>query len=112
HVITPWRGGNCQLRPGPPSLAWWPMRVGVFGATGQVGGVMRRLLAERSFPVDELRYFASSRSAGRMLPWGDGEIVVEQADTADYTGLDIALFSSGKYASKDLAPGIAEAGAI
>src|SRR5205085_9079922 len=54
------------------------MRVGVFGATGQVGGVMRRLLAERSFPVDELRYFASARSAGRTLPWGDGEIVVEE----------------------------------
>ena len=48
-----------------------PMRVGVVGATGQVGGVMRRLLAERNFPVDELRYFASARSAGTTLPWGD-----------------------------------------
>jgi aspartate-semialdehyde dehydrogenase len=88
------------------------MRVGVFGATGQVGGVMRRLLAERSFPVDEIHYFASARSAGRTLPWGDGEIVVEEAETADYRGLDIALFSAGKYASKDLAPSIAAAGAI
>jgi aspartate-semialdehyde dehydrogenase len=88
------------------------MRVGVFGATGQVGGVMRRLLAERSFPVEELRYFASARSAGRTLPWGDGEIVVEEAATADYAGIDVALFSSGKYASKDLAPAIAAAGAV
>jgi len=88
------------------------MRVGVFGATGQVGGVMRRLLVERSFPVDELRYFASARSAGRTLPWKDGEIVVEDASTADYKGLDVALFSAGKYASKDLAPSVAAAGAI
>ena len=88
------------------------MRVGVFGATGQVGGVMRRLLDERSFPVDEIRYFASARSAGRTLPWQDREIVVEEAATADYSGLDVALFSSGKYASKDLAPSIAAAGAI
>src|SRR5438105_4586236 len=88
------------------------MRVGVFGATGQVGGVMRRLLVERSFPVDELRYFASARSAGRTLPWKDGEIEVEDASTADYKGLDVALFSAGKYASKDLAPSVAAAGAI
>jgi aspartate-semialdehyde dehydrogenase len=88
------------------------MRVGVFGATGQVGGVMRRLLDERAFPVDELRYFASARSAGRTLPWRDGEIVVEQAETADYRGLDVALFSAGKYAAKDLGPAVAAAGAI
>src|SRR6266511_226016 len=88
------------------------MRVGVFGATGQVGGLVRRLLAERQFPVDELRYFASARSAGRRLPWGDDEIVVEDAAAADYSGLDVALFSLGKYASKELAPAVAEVGAI
>src|SRR3954470_2962962 len=88
------------------------MRVGVFGATGQVGSVMRKLLLERNFPVDELRYFASARSAGRTLPWGDHEIVVEDATGADYTGLDVALFSMGKYASKDLGPAVAAAGAI
>jgi aspartate-semialdehyde dehydrogenase len=88
------------------------MHVGVFGATGQVGGVMRRLLVERSFPVDEIRFFASSRSAGRTLPWKDGEITVEDAALADYRGLDVALFSAGKYASKDLAPDVAAAGAI
>ncbi|HXR40962.1 MAG TPA: aspartate-semialdehyde dehydrogenase, partial [Acidothermaceae bacterium] len=68
------------------------LRVGVVGATGQVGGVMRRILAERAFPVAEIRYFASARSAGTTLPWGDREIVVEDAAVADPSGLDIALF--------------------
>src|ERR687889_455711 len=88
------------------------MRVGVFGATGQVGGVMRTLLAERSFPVTELRFFASARSAGRTLPWLDTEIVVEDTDTADFSGLDLALFSNGKAASKATAPRVAAAGAV
>ncbi|HEX2382462.1 MAG TPA: aspartate-semialdehyde dehydrogenase [Acidimicrobiales bacterium] len=88
------------------------MRVGVFGATGQVGGVMRRLLVDRSFPVDEIRFLASARSAGRTLPWKDGEVTVEDAALAPYDGLDVALFSAGKYASKDLAPRVAAAGAI
>jgi aspartate-semialdehyde dehydrogenase len=86
------------------------MRVGVVGATGQVGSVMRRLLAERAFPVTELRYFASARSAGSTLPWGDGEITVEDAATADPTGLDIALFSAGATSSRELAPRFAAAG--
>jgi aspartate-semialdehyde dehydrogenase len=86
------------------------MRVGVVGATGQVGGVMRRLLAERDFPVDELRYFASARSAGSTLPWRDGEITVEDASLADPTGLDIALFSAGAASSRELAPRFAAAG--
>jgi aspartate-semialdehyde dehydrogenase len=86
------------------------MRVGVFGATGQVGGVMRQVLAERGFPVDEIRFFASARSAGRALPWGDGEVVVEDAETADHAGLDIALFSAGATASRSLAPRVAAAG--
>ena len=74
------------------------MRIGIVGATGQVGGVMRQLLVERAFPVDELRFFASARSAGRTLPWKGGEVAVEDAATADFAGLDIALFSDGKYA--------------
>jgi aspartate-semialdehyde dehydrogenase len=88
------------------------MRVGVFGATGQVGGVMRRLLVERAFPVDEMRYFASSRSAGSTLDWKDRQVVVEDAATADFAGLDIALFSAGKTTSLALAPTVAAAGAI
>src|SRR5918998_2272117 len=88
------------------------MRVGVFGATGQVGGVMRALLAERSFPVTEVRFFASARSAGTTLPWADGEIVVEDTATADFSGLDLALFSNGKTASLATAPKVAAAGAV
>jgi len=87
------------------------MRVGVFGATGQVGGVMRQLLEQRSFPVDEIRFFASARSAGRTLPWKGGEVVVEDSATASFAGLDLALFSNGKTASLELAPKVAAAGA-
>ncbi len=87
------------------------MRVGLFGATGQVGGVMLKILAERDFPVDELRLFASARSAGRTLPWQDGEVTIEDAELASYDGLDIALFSAGATASRALAPRVAAAGA-
>jgi aspartate-semialdehyde dehydrogenase len=86
------------------------MRVGVVGATGQVGGVMRRILAERAFPVDEIRYFASSRSAGRTLPWDGADLVVEDAATADPAGLDIALFSAGAATSRVQAPRFAAVG--
>ncbi|SEP52941.1 aspartate-semialdehyde dehydrogenase [Amycolatopsis saalfeldensis] len=86
------------------------LRVGVVGATGQVGAVMRKLLAERDFPIEELRYFASSRSAGSKLPWRDTEIVVEDAATADPSGLDIALFSAGGATSKEQSPRFAAAG--
>ncbi|WP_203961549.1 aspartate-semialdehyde dehydrogenase [Actinocatenispora thailandica] len=88
------------------------MRIGIVGATGQVGGVMRRILAEREFPADELRLFASARSAGRTLPWRDGEVTVEDAATADFRGLDIVLFSAGKGTSKTLAPKVAATGAV
>jgi aspartate-semialdehyde dehydrogenase len=88
------------------------MRIGVVGATGMVGEVMRSVLEQRQFPADEVRFFASARSAGRSLPWKGGEIVVEDADTADFAGLDIALFSAGATASKRLAPVAAAAGAV
>src|SRR5262245_34735296 len=71
---------------------------------------MRRLLAERAFPVDEIRFFASARSAGTTLPWGDAEITVEDAAVADPAGLDIALFSAGATGSRELAPRFASAG--
>ena len=87
------------------------MRVAIVGATGQVGGVMRRLLDERDFPVDELRLLASARSAGRTMSWRDQELVVEDAATADYRGVEIALFSAGGGTSRKLAPRVAEAGA-
>jgi aspartate-semialdehyde dehydrogenase len=88
------------------------MRIGIVGATGQVGGVMRSVLAERQFPVEQLRLFASVRSAGRTLPWGGTEITVEDAATADFAGLDIVLFSAGKASSLELAPRVAAAGAV
>jgi aspartate-semialdehyde dehydrogenase len=94
-------------RPAPRQL-----RVGVVGATGQVGGVMRRLLAERGFPLESLRFFASARSAGTTLPWGDGEITVEDAAEADVSDIDIALFSAGASTSRVQAPRFADAGAI
>jgi aspartate-semialdehyde dehydrogenase len=88
------------------------MKIGVVGATGQVGTVMRQILEERNFPVDEIRYFASSRSAGTTLPWKGTDVIVEDASTADPTGLDIALFSSGATSSRELAPKFAAAGVI
>ena len=87
------------------------MRVAVVGATGQVGGVMLRLLDERNFPVDELRVLASARSAGRTMSWRDQDLVVEDAAMADYRGVDIALFSAGGGTSRELAPRVADAGA-
>ena len=86
--------------------------VAVVGATGQVGTVMRRLLDERDFPMQQVRFFASARSAGTTLPWRGSEIIVEDATTADLTGIDIALFSAGGASSKALAPKYAAAGAI
>ncbi|WP_375401410.1 aspartate-semialdehyde dehydrogenase [uncultured Amnibacterium sp.] len=87
------------------------LRVGVVGATGQVGTVMRRLLAERDFPVEHIRFFATARSAGTLLPWQDGQIEVEDSATADPSGLDIVLLSSGAASSRELAPRFADAGA-
>ena len=88
------------------------LSVAVVGATGQVGGVMRRLLDERDFPVASIRYFASARSAGRTLPWRDTDVVVEDVATADLSGIDIALFSAGGGTSKEHAPRFAAAGAV
>jgi aspartate-semialdehyde dehydrogenase len=88
------------------------MRIGIVGATGQVGGVMRKVLAERAFPLTELRLLASARSVGRTLPWADGEIAVEDAATADYSGLDIVLFSAGGATSRALAEKVAAQGAV
>ena len=85
-------------------------RIGVVGATGQVGTVVRQLLSERAFPIDEIRFFASSRSAGTVLSFEGKDIVVEDTETADPTGLDIAIFSAGATLSKAQAPRFATAG--
>ncbi|MCC5035057.1 aspartate-semialdehyde dehydrogenase [Streptomyces sp. WAC 00631] len=88
------------------------MRIGIVGATGQVGGVMRNMLAERSFPVERLRLFASARSAGKTLDWQGEQITVEDATTADYSGLDVVLFSAGGATSRALAEKVASAGPV
>lgn len=94
-----------------PKLEGRP-NVGIVGATGLVGEMMRTLLAERDFPLGELRLFASSRSAGSRIAWQDREITVEDAATADFSGLDIVFFSAGGSTSRELAPKAAAAGAI
>jgi len=86
--------------------------IAIVGATGQVGTVMREILTERSFPVRELRLFASSRSAGKTVEFGGAEVVIEDVDTADAAGIDIALFSAGATASRAYAPKFAAAGAV
>jgi len=88
------------------------LNVGIVGATGQVGRAMRGILAERNFPVDQLRYFASARSAGTTLPWKGTDITVEDAAIADPAGLDVALFSAGASSSRELAPKFAAAGVM
>ncbi len=88
------------------------VNIGIVGATGQVGVAMRQILLERDFPADQVRFFASARSAGTVLPFGDREITVEDAATADPTGLDIALFSAGATTSRALATKFADAGVI
>lgn len=87
------------------------MRIGIVGATGQVGGVMREVLAQRAFPIDELRLFASARSAGRTLACNGVDLTVEDAALAEFTGLDIVLMAAGAGTSRRLAPDIAAAGA-
>ena len=86
--------------------------IGVVGATGQVGQVMRNLLVERDFPATEVRFFASARSAGKKLEFRGQEIEVEDSETADPSGLDIALFSAGATMSRVQAPRFAAAGAV
>ena len=88
------------------------VRVGIVGATGQVGAVMRRILLERGFPVESIRLLASARSAGSTIAWGGRAVVVEDAETADPSGIEIALFSAGASTSRVLAPRYAAAGAV
>jgi aspartate-semialdehyde dehydrogenase len=88
------------------------VHVGIIGATGLVGEFMRASLIERNFPVRSLRLFASSRSAGKRVHWNGADIVVEDASTADYHGLDVVFFSAGADTSRVLAPVVAAAGAV
>src|SRR5262249_46388228 len=96
-------------RKAPRNLA--AMRIGIVGATGQVGGVMRQVLAERAFPVDELRLLASARSVGREMEGGGRTSAIGDESAADYRGLDVVLFSAGATTSRELALRVAGAGA-
>ncbi len=87
-------------------------QLGIIGATGMVGEVLRNLLIERSFPADTVRFFASAKSAGSVLEWNGQEILVEDASTADTKDLDIAIFSAGASASRSLAEKYASSGTI
>ncbi|MGX5772383.1 aspartate-semialdehyde dehydrogenase [Microbacterium trichothecenolyticum] len=88
------------------------LSVAVVGATGQVGTVMREILAERNFPIRELRLFATARSAGTAVEFGGETVIIEDVATADPSGIDVALFSAGATGSRAHAPRFAEAGAI
>jgi aspartate-semialdehyde dehydrogenase len=87
-------------------------RIGVVGATGAVGAVTLSILAERGY--ENVRAFASSRSAGSRLAFGDGELVVEEAraETLGAGDVDLFLFSVGTSASRELVPIASGAGAI
>jgi aspartate-semialdehyde dehydrogenase len=89
-----------------------PPNVGIVGATGLVGGMMLKMLAERDFPLQSLRLFASKRSVGTRLTFRGSDIAVEDAGIADFAGLDLVFFSAGAATSKALAEKVAQAGAV
>ena len=86
--------------------------VAVVGATGQVGRVMRAMLAERDFPARSVRFFSSARSAGTVVDFRGAQVEVEDVATADLSGIDVAIFSAGGAASREHAPRFAAAGAV
>ncbi|MFC2062275.1 aspartate-semialdehyde dehydrogenase [Elusimicrobiota bacterium] len=86
--------------------------VAVAGATGAVGEQMRLILEERDFPVENIRYMASSRSKGKKLLWKGSEVEVEDLAEASFKGVDIALFSAGGGRSKEHSPRAVEEGAV
>jgi aspartate-semialdehyde dehydrogenase len=88
------------------------MHIGIVGATGIVGEAMRSILIERKFPASSVRFFASAKSAGRKIGFAGRDVIVEDAETANFKGIDIALFSAGATTSRALAPRVAAAGAI
>lgn len=87
-------------------------RLGIVGATGVTGEVTLRILRERGFPVDELRLFASKRSTGRRIQWGDGEVVVEALEDGRFGGLDVVISATTSSLSREWTPRIAKAGAV
>ena len=88
------------------------MRVAVVGGTGAVGSTILGVMRERGFPADEVVPFASERSAGRSIDWGDRELTVVALTDESIQGFDLALFSAGGAVSEEWAPRFAEAGAV
>src|SRR5436309_492095 len=87
-------------------------RVGIVGATGATGGMTLDLLRERSFPVDELRLFASRRSEGRRIGWNGREVVVEALEDGNFVGLDLVLNATSASLAREWVPRMVEAGAF
>src|SRR5436190_18216677 len=88
------------------------MRVAVVGATGAVGSTLLGVMRERSFPADEVVAFASERSAGRRIDFGDTTLEVQPLTEESIQGFDLALFSAGSTVSEEWAPRFADAGAV
>lgn len=86
--------------------------VAIMGATGAVGQIFLELLAERDFPMDELRLLASSRSVGKELRCGDRTIKVQELTHDAFDGIDIVLSSAGGSISKEFVPSATKAGAV
>ena len=86
--------------------------VAIAGATGAVGELMIQVLEERNFPVGEMRFLASSRSAGKALKWKGEDLVIREMTAESFDGIDIALFSAGGGRSREFAPAAVNAGAI
>ena len=87
-------------------------KVAVVGATGNVGREMLAILAERTFPADEVVALASRRSLGVEVSYGDRTLKVKALDYYDFSGVDICLMSAGSAVSKEWSPKIAAAGAV
>ena len=88
------------------------MRVAVVGATGAVGNTILGVMRERSFPADEVVPFASKRSAGRTIDYGDRDLTVQALSDESIQGFDMALFSAGSATSAEWGPKFADAGAV
>jgi aspartate-semialdehyde dehydrogenase len=87
------------------------MKVAVFGATGQVGYLMRSILSERRFPADSVKFFATKNSEGKILDFNGEKVKVQDVESRDFKNIDIALFSMGSDAAKIWAPEVARMGA-
>jgi aspartate-semialdehyde dehydrogenase len=88
------------------------MRVAVVGATGVVGATILEVMRERSFPAGEVVAFASERSAGKTIEWGERELVVQALSDESIQDFDLALFSAGSGTSAEWAPRFASASAV